>query len=336
MKKIILIFLIIVCSCGIGYLGYLIFNSKNIDKVELVGSVQTLYIVGDEIDFEDAQLKVTYKNGDINMVDLDSKSVEIQFFSTSVETHGKMNIVYKSAVIEVEYNVIQKGAYYLTNFNSAEIVPLNENLDNVNKSNKSYSISNTTEMIFVVGGGVCNYYNRTSGKWFMNDGGYNKNYAYTITGDVMTVKLDDKSYDIRVTYAESGRMIMSTKKLTFVENTELIRKQETRYFEHTDEMKTTQSVISAEVVHGYGSNLTTGGSIEFSKNEKLDDRDDVFLRITFAQYNSDHQFRVVYVKVHDSMVSRNFSTISAKPNSTYATLAYAGITDIELYYTVKN
>ena len=53
--------MIILCACGIGYLGYLIFMSKNIEKVELTGNIQTLYIVGDEIDFEDSKLKVTYK-----------------------------------------------------------------------------------------------------------------------------------------------------------------------------------------------------------------------------------------------------------------------------------
>ena len=54
MKKVIVVFLVILCSCGVGYLGYLIFRSKNIDTVELVGNMQTLYVVGDEIDFEDA------------------------------------------------------------------------------------------------------------------------------------------------------------------------------------------------------------------------------------------------------------------------------------------
>ena len=117
MKKMIVIFLIILCSCGIAYVGYLIFRSKNIDKVELVGKIQTVYVVGDEIDYEDAKLKVTYKNGNIKMIDLDSKSVDIEYFSTSVETNAKMNILYKSETIEVEYNVLRKGAYYL---NSSE------------------------------------------------------------------------------------------------------------------------------------------------------------------------------------------------------------------------
>ena len=111
MKKFILIFLVVVCLGGIGYLGYVIFNAKSIKTVEIAGNMQTLYIVGEDIDFQDAQLKVTYKNGDIKMVDLNEKNVDVTLFSTSLQTHGKMKLIYKSEILEVEYDVIGQGLY---------------------------------------------------------------------------------------------------------------------------------------------------------------------------------------------------------------------------------
>ena len=59
-----LIFLIIICSCGIGYLSYVIFQSKNIDSVKLVGELQTVYIVGDEIEVTVEALDQAAAKGD--------------------------------------------------------------------------------------------------------------------------------------------------------------------------------------------------------------------------------------------------------------------------------
>ena len=65
MKKFILIFLSVLCIAGVGALGYLMFNAKSIASIEIEGQMQTIYVAGQDIDFENAKLKVTYKNGSV-------------------------------------------------------------------------------------------------------------------------------------------------------------------------------------------------------------------------------------------------------------------------------
>ena len=115
MKKVISIILVIACIAGLGFLGYVVFRSKNIVSAHIDGQMQTLYLVNETTtpDFEDAKLKVTYKNGTAKYIDLKSKSVKINDFSTSIQTHGVMKITYKSQTIEVPYNVIKRGLYYM-------------------------------------------------------------------------------------------------------------------------------------------------------------------------------------------------------------------------------
>lgn len=328
MKKVIVVFLVILCSCGIGYLGYLIFRSKNIDTVELVGNMQTLYVVGDEIDFEDAKLKVTYKNGNIRMVDLNSSTVEVTYFTTSVETHAKMNLLYKSAVIPVEFNVIQKGAYYLKNYKLISLNSPNSSITN----NESYSTSNTKEMIYIDAGGICKYYTKNANGWTMVDGNYNSKLRYTITADTLSVNVGTKTYDIKAEYLDSGKMNLISEKITKVGNTELINSHETRVFEHTDEMKTTQSVgevkIANDLLNNNCANYLVGQSIS-------DCNTPVYLKVTYMQYNTGHQFRTVYVCVENSMVTRNFSTSKKNSTGTYAALSYSGFNDIALFYKVS-
>ena len=328
MKKVIVIFLVLLCSCGIGYLGYMIFRSKNIDTVELVGNMQTLYVVGDEIDFEDAKLKVTYKNGNIRMVDLDSSTVEVTYFTTSVETHAKMNLIYKSAVIPIEFNVIQKGAYYLKNYKLVSTSSPNSS----STTNESYTISNTKEMIYIDAGGICKYYTKNANGWTMIDGNYNSNLRYSITADTLSVNVGKTNYDIKVEYLDSGKMNLITNKVTKIGNTELINSYETRVFEHSDEMKTTQSVgavqVANDLLNNNCANYIVGQSISQCNTP-------VYLKATYMQYNSGHQFRTVYIQVESSMVTRNFSTSKKNSTGTYATLSYAGFNDIALFYKVS-
>lgn len=328
MKKLIAIFLVLLCAVGIGYLGYLIFRSKNIDSVELAGNIQTLYVVGDELDFEDAKLKVTYKNGNIRMVDLDSSSVEVTYFTTSVETHATMNIIYKSAVIPVEYNVIQKGAYYLKNYQLVSV----KSAGSANTTNKSYSVSNTNEMIYIDVGGICKYYTRTSDGWTMIDGNYNSNLRYSITADTLSVNLSNTSYEIKVDYLDSGKMNLVSEKKTKIGNTELVSSHETRTFQHTAEMKTTQSIGVVEVANNLLSNDTAIYSVGQSITEGSEK---VYLKVTYLQYNDSHQFRNIYVQVESSMIARNFNTSKRNSTGTYASLSYAGFSNIALFYKVS-
>ncbi len=327
MKKVLIIFLIIVCSCGVGFIGYMIFKSKNIDSVELVGNIQTLYVIGDNIDYEDAKLKVTYKNGSIRMIDLDSDSVEVLYFSTSVETHGKMNILYKATEIPVEYNVIQKGAYYLKSY--TKVAASSANSSSTNR--QSYTIADTNEMIYIDTNGICKYYTRTLNGWTMVDGNYNSTLRYTITADTMSVNVGKTTYDIKATYLDSGKMNLTTEKYTTIGNTELINSHETRVFEHTDEMKTTQSLNKAKVAN----DLLNNNYATYKVGQSISEcSTPVLLKVTYPQYNVGHQFRNVYVQVESSMVTRNFSTVTANTTGTNATLSYAGINNILLFYKV--
>lgn len=327
MKKVLIIFLVLICSCGIGYIGYVIFNSKNIDSVELVGNIQTLYVVGDEIDYEDAKLKVTYKNGTMKYVDIDSKSVDITYFSTSVETHAKMNIVYKSAVIPVEYNVIQKGAYYLKSYEKVYLSSLTE----PSTISDNYTIDDTFEMIYIDSNGVCNYYVKNSGIWKMIDGNYNSTLKWTITADTLNVALANSTYQIKAEYLDSGKMNLISETFDTVAGTGLIGSSEKRVFERTEEMKTNQTANSVSVAE----NFLNDGIATYSVGQKINECDpQVLLEVTYLQYNTSHQFRKVYVQVEPSMVVNNFSTSAKNNSATFATLTYSGFNNIELYYKV--
>lgn len=327
MKKVLIIFLVLICTCGIGYIGYVIFNSKNIDSVELVGNIQTLYVVGDEIDYEDAKLKVTYKNGTMKYVDLDSKNVEVTYFSTSVETHAKMNILYKSAVIPVEYNVIQTGAYYLKSYKK---VYLNSS-SGASTTKNNYTLSNTKEMIYIGSGGICYYYTKNSGSWKMIDGNYNSSLNWTIIADKLTVNLPSSTYEIKAEYLENGKMNLISETYDNISGTELIRSTEEKIFDRTDEMKVNQTASKVKVAE----NLLNDGIANYNIGQAINESNpQVFLEVTYLQYSAGHQFRKVYVQVEPSMIVNNFSTSNKNSTGTYATLAYAGFNNIELYYKV--
>ncbi|MBR7172352.1 MAG: bacterial Ig-like domain-containing protein [Clostridia bacterium] len=316
MKRMMLIFMIIVCCCGIGYLGYLIFRSKNVDTVEIVGSIQTLYVVGDEIDFEDAKLKVTYKNGNIKMVNLKEKMVD--YFSTSTEGHKVMNINYKSEVLKVEYNVIQVGAYYL-NYSETRL-PKDSGVG-FDSTPKQYDIYQTPEMLYVGKAGYFRYYTRKSIGWTMADGNYDDRYSYTIVGDTMKIKTAYESYDIKVNYLENGIMQMVSDKATKIEGSSLVSKQEIKHFVVTGEMKTNQEILpnnenAEDGVKMYGTIENPNTSVViFKEDERLKDlTSPVYLKVTYASYGIDlntggnHQFKTVYVELTDSMINGSYST----------------------------
>lgn len=341
MKKLLVIFMIILCSCGIGYLGYLIFRSKNIDTVELVGRIQTVYMVGDEIDFEDAKLKVTYKNGNIKMIDLTSKSVDVEYFSTSVETHGKMDITYKSETIEVEYDVIRKGAYFLSSYEEKKY----DTPNNAVTAQGSFTTEDTKEMIYLDSAGVVKYYERKLGPdnknlvWFMNDGFYDKNYTYTITGSEINIKLKDKTYSATVKYSDSGKMYLSYEELFTIADTKIVYKQKTKTFEYNVELKTDQSVqaVGQNVVY----NLLSGNNfVDFIVGETYEKRNpDIYVKATYAQYATEgagSQYRNVYVRVAHSMITTSLDLTKPHPDNTTAsaTVEYMG-RQATMKYTVR-
>lgn len=332
MKKFIVIFLIILCSCGIGYLGYLIFNSKNVDTVELVGNVQTLYVVGDEFDYEDAKLKVTYKNGNIKMINLNSKNVKISYFTTSVETHGKMAIKYKAEILELEYNVIQKGAYFV---NYHETKSINSSLQLDAPDPETYDINTTEEMIYISEGGVLSYYTKLSnGNWSLADGRYDARYTYSITADTLTAKIKDKTYNLKAKYLESGDIVLETTNLTKIENTNLVTKEEKKVLKYTPEIKSTQTVNSISTCHNIDD--LDINVVEFKKGENFDtDTHKFYLEVTYLQYSVDSQFRTVYVDISKDMVKTSYSTASAFSTPRTVNIAYEGNYAQLNYYVVN-
>lgn len=315
MKKMVLISMIILCCCGIGYLGYLIFRSKNIDKVELVGKIQTLYVIDDEIDFEDAELKVTYKNGNIKMVDLKSKMVD--YFSTSTEGHKTMNINYKSEVLKIDYNVIQTGAYYL----DKQEIRIPNSDGTYDSTTYEYDIYQTPEMLYIDKAGSFRYYTRKSIGWTMADGNYDDRYSYSIVGDTMKVEMADESYNIKVNYLENGIMQMVSDKSTTVEGSSLVSKQEIKTFVVTGEMKTNQVIFpnngtDDDGVQMYGViGSSDNPTIVFVQGERLKDLESkAYLKVVYSSYGVDpktgenHQFRTVYVELTDGMINDSYST----------------------------
>lgn len=309
MKKMLVIFMIVICCCGIGYVGYLIFRSKNIKSVELVGQIQTLYVVGDEIDFEDAQLKVTYKNGNIKMKKLSTKMVD--YFSTSIGTHATMQITYKSEVLKIDYDVLYKGGYYLKSTKTSTATQ-----DGVlSTTNTEYVEDDTNEIVYIDSNGVIKYYVKGTKGWCVSDGNYINSYSYTIVGDTLKVKLGQDSYDIKVKYSDAGKMILTSNNLTTIKDSNLVIKEEIKTFDYHTGMKTNETIAANGVVFkGYLDNDADNQLVKLKVGDKLNTlTPKVYLKVTYVNY--DNQFRTVYVEVNDKMVNGSYDTSSVRPEN---------------------
>lgn len=304
MKKIILAILVVALLGGIGYLGYIIYQSSNIESVELVGNVQTLYLVGDEINYGDGELKVTYKNGNIRMVKLNDKSVSTSMFSTSEKKHGTMNIVYKDYTMKVEYNVMNSGYYYLsetstaTSSSSAVPTPVN------------YTSSNTIKAFFLDKNGKVMYFVKGSEGNFADgyiayDGHYNSEYNYTITGDTLTINVGkDKKIEVKAIYKDETITYVSESVMTN-DNGLQISKTISKFEPHTTRnirVKTSDSIVYDKVL---AQNLETEGDNKVL-NIKVGSKDlqsagcDIYFNIKFG----DEEFLSnVYVQINNSMIN---------------------------------
>ena len=178
MKKLIVLLVSIACLAGVCFLGYTIFSKKNVDKVELEGQIQTLYLANtNEINkpnFQDAKLKVTYKDGNVKYIPLKTADISVTDFSTSLQTtDGKMKITYKSKVINVDYTVIKHGFYYVNS--DATYVSGNATVS------ENYTVSTTKEFFNLEQNGTLKYYQLKDGKWLLYDGKFLSDYKYVMT-----------------------------------------------------------------------------------------------------------------------------------------------------------
>ena len=330
MKKFIMIFLSVVCIAGVVALGWLIFNSKSIASIEIEGQIQTLYVAGQDIDFEDAKLKVTYKNGNVKYVNMTNKSVQISQFSTSLKTHGKMKIAYKSQILYVEYDVINAGMYYVSaeqSYFAGETPPLPTTYD-----------SKSSEMFLYIrlNGELDYYYLDDSGRYCMFDGSYDKSYKYEIDGDTLNAYLgsDDYKVSIKAHYSSDGNVEYKfTKVYRDNNNLEISRNVKTfSYYEMKSEDHRTIAHSSIDLSRTAG---VVGNVVSFGRNETIESSGKIMF--LFVSFKNDHFMHAVYVHICDEMIT-NYSLDTSEPvESDTMYIHYkkgAGHADAAIHYRV--
>ena len=348
MKRFLAILIVAIMLCGVGYLGYLIFLSKNIQTVEIVGNVQTIYIAGDDLDLQDAKLKITYKNGNIKMVDITDKNVDIANFSAdTVKNDGKMILSYKSFKFEIDYDVIEKGSWYLSKMTSK--TSLSQYTTEYTEDGKNDSIQ-TTKFVYLDSNGVLQYYVRDESKWLMYDGRVDKDYNYTIKDDTIFVNLDGEVYEMKSAYDTKGYMnIVSTKLTRDSVDPDIITKKEELEFKPSQlliELKY-RTALSVELDdYSYNSaDITTvsiGGTdydnvVRFKRGENLNsaakrstNKIKLFLKVTYI----DTFMSEVYVNICDEMIRVNTFVTKEVTNFDYFLVTYEGKPSISIRYLV--
>lgn len=328
MKKILLAILVVICLGGVGLLGYTIFSSRNIVSAEISGNIKTLYVVGDDLSFGDAKLKVTYKNGNIKMVDLDSDTVEVAYFSTSVEAHGTMEITYKSKVIKVEYDVIKKGYHYLTN----------KKLNTITTG--AYELSTTPEMIYIGGKGTIKYYSKESGKWYLHDGEYDKSYKYSIVGDTMTVKLgsNEKQLSFKADYSDNGTMLLRSTFITRNANDpDIVISKEEKTYRHYNTNESKVNTVSVDYSKVSTTNYDGKKVLTFNANDTFETsaNKNLLIKVRYIDQDEDFPIREAYVYVCDEIIDGEVRTGNVISAPTIAYCFYES-KEFNFYYIVKN
>lgn len=169
MKKVFKILIAVALVCGVVYLGIIIFNSTTVKDIEIVGNVQQIYFSGDDVNFGDAKLMVTYQNGTMKMIDMNN-NVKVSSFSTSGHGvyFGTMKLSYKTQVVSVDYSVIDRTSYEIDNSN------LNDGVKRVVEFKEN---------------GICRYFEIKNGRYYLNDGRKDNTYNYQIEKDKIIANL---------------------------------------------------------------------------------------------------------------------------------------------------
>lgn len=328
MKKVILSVLIILLLGGIVYLGFTVFDSKRVTEVELVGNVQTLYMVGEKLDFEDAKLKVTYKNGDQKIISLKNSDVKVKNFSTSAVKddndrydHGTMYIIYKTKTIKVEYNVLATGTYYVSN---TTIKTHNPSTGGTTISGADQIVQDTQarEYFYLGADGVLDYYvNRgtyANPKWVMFDGAYEGgDYKYYTKGDELVIKTPADEYRLKAEY-DNG--VITVKATNDIYSSDGLWKERTeiRTFRQTPLGKSNRIVDLL-------SNKPTGDNTicDFDFSETI-----VVTNPNEQAYNYNDDYKMVFEKNQTIKSSgRNFYLKVYIPNDTFLSEVFVHVTD---------
>lgn len=331
MKKIVLIVFSLLCFCGIGYLGYMIFNAKSIKTVEIVGNMQTIYVVNEAIypDFENAELKITYKNGSVKMVKPTTDNVEVKSFSTSLKTHGTMKLVYKSEVIDVDYNVVNKGFYYT----SLNVTTGPE--ETLSADEKSYSRFTSPLMFHIGDDGVLEYYYKDGSNYHMHDGNYDSTYRYEMVADEMLIYLGGENPDYRLKAIYNPEGVLTLKSVTFKTSStdpDIIVSKTEKTYKFYENFKTNRRVSTISVdlskTVGYEEN-----AVNFTVNSTIKSSGKIIL--LNVTYGNDNFLKTVYVHVTDKMITRNSFDTSKVSGIAHVMGVYEGV-DFDFAYRVKN
>lgn len=341
MKKIIPIISVFLVVCVVGFFSMLLFRTSNIVSVEIVddSNLQTIYFVDstNTVNFNDSNLKVTYKDGSVKLKKLAYDKVSVKNFTTSVENDGIMKITYKSKTIDVDYTVVCTGLYYLTEkeefaYNGSTVSSKKSGpfVAGVTETNKDKTT--TIEMIYFNKDGSCDYYYRNSstGIWYMEDGYYNKSYYYTIEKDTIKVFLgEDRVYNLKAQVTNDGDLTLVSTENNYVENQDVnfLKSSVNRTFKHY-EMKGNRIIEKSDI------QVYCGTPITFKKDTKFSDSEfDIYLKVN---YKNDTFLKNVYVRFNEGMFisDKEFTTAVVTPTVTSARCFYDGVY-FELNYSVK-
>lgn len=307
MKKLILALLIVAMLGGVGYLVYLIYNSQSIKTVELIGTPQTIYLTGDSIDYEGAYIKVTHKNGDVKEIPLDSSSVQISMFSTSDVkaggySHGTMNIVYKDNTFKVEYDVLQRGFYYVS---SETYLTAGAS---ATATTGTYTTADTPTAIYFDEAGKLLYYTKdwTNG-YTLYDGNYTDDYGYEIVGNEIKIKAGSEEFSIKAIYDAALRQTVY-KSEKFVTDANGLQSGKTmrtfNYYQEGAIVLNNDYAVNIDFTKESRRNSSTSSTnptlIVSVSGDGFDSGDyKIFLHLNFISNNN---FLVnVYVKIYNSM-----------------------------------
>lgn len=332
MKKVISIIAVCLAVCAVVVGGILIFNTSNIKSVEIVGNIQTIYFVDstNEVNFNDAELKITYKNGNVKLKKLTKKLVDVSNFNTSVMNNGLMKITYKSQTIDVGYNVVCSGLYYISNYTSQVFAGSGVTTTNspqmvagVDASNND--ITTSTELIYFDKDGTCDYYLKKSGEWFMDDGNFDSNFYYIVVGDTIKVQLGaDRVYEFTARVSNDGELSLGTVLKEYAPNsTEFLKNKTEKTFKHY-EMKGNRT-MSEEIV-------VCPDNITFEKNSKFSDNNqNIYIKVKFE---NDNFLKNVNVNFKETMMKSEFSTNFATTPADASVTCFYGGASFKLKYKV--
>ncbi len=325
MKKVLLILLSVCCMLGVAYLGYIIFSATSVESFEILGEIQTLYVANEciEPDFQDAEIKVKYKNGTIKVYKLTNKRVDVTSFSTAEAGHKTMRIFYKGCEIQVEYDVVNSGLFY----NSSSFIEESSALPT------TYTMNNSPIMFFIRKNGELEYYYRNSSNVYMHDGYYDKSYRFEIVSNTMNVYLGTEEPTLKLisNYNEEG-----TFSLKYVNRTEGVGTYSTsvRIYKFHENFKTNRVVSSVTpVVDG---STDPNAIAVFSRYQTIKSNGTILLKV---QYANDYYLKTIYVHMVDEMLfnKESFNTQDIK-GSSYMSASYGSterdVKHFNIYYKV--